>query len=1501
MTVITGSKATTEAAGSVRLATVAEAIAGIATDIAVTPAGVAAVALEGVGGVSQAELNAVQVELDTTQAGAGLSANGSYSAPGGSIYLAASTSIVDALSLLDAALDLTSSDVTTNANAIATNTADIATNAGAISAEATARANADAALQTELDATQQGAGLEADGSYAQLVGSNYLDAATSLKGAISTLDTQLKTVADAAGNAGQLELDATQQGAGLEADGSYVAPIGTNYLGASTSLKQALTVLDGEIDTNAQLISTEATARANADTTLSNSIAAVSSDVSDLQTEVDDTQASVGLAADGSYTAPASNYLGATTTIKGGLSALDTQVKAVADALASDVTSLENADAALQTELDDTQAGAGLEADGSYVAPVGSNYLGASTSLKSGLTALDTQAKINADAISAEASARLLADQEIDQEISDLQTELSTTQTGAGLEADGGYVAPAGSNYLAGSLSIKDGLADLDVQVKVNADAISSEATTRASSISDLQTELDATQTGAGLDADGGYTAPLASNYLGASTSLKDGLSTLDTRLKQVADAAGGDFTEVIDEVDAIELSVGLEADGTLVAPIGTNHLGTITSIKGGLVTLDAEIKVNADAISAEATSRTDADAALQTELDSTQSSAGLEADGSLVAPIGTNHLGAITTLKGGLVALDTEIQVNAVAISTEASARVDGDNALNALITGLEGDIDALQLEIDDVQIGAGLEADGSYVAPAGSNYLAASTSLKDALAKLDAALKANADADAAELDLTALQDAVNALQTELDASQSSAGLEADGSFTAPLGTNHLGTISTLKGGLVTLDGEIKVNADAISAETTARLSGDSDLQAELDATQVGAGLDADGGFTAPASNYISASTSLKGGLVDLDTQVKSNADAISSEAATRLANDNALADDIADAFAAVGEVNLAVGLELDNSYPTPSGSNYLDATSTVMEAVLALDTQAKSNADSISSEATARASADSALQLELDTTQTGAGLEANGGYNAPLASNYLAASTSLKDGLSKLDTQVKSNADSISSEATARSNADSALQTEIDATQTGAGLGADGSYTAPASNYLTASTSLQDADVKLDTQVKVNADAISSEATARTSADADLQTEIDATQTGAGLDADGGYTAPASNYLAASTSLKDGLSKLDTQAKTNADAISAETSARSTAVANVQSELDATQTGAGLNANGAYTAPAGSNYLGATVSLKGGLSALDAQAKTNADAISSEATVRASADSDLQTELDASQAAVGLAADGSYTAPLGSNYLGATSTVKGGLAALDARAKTNADAISSEATARASADSALQTELDATQTGAGLNANGSFTAPASNYISTSTSLKGALSDLDTQVKVNADAISSEATARATADSALQTELDATQTGVGLNANGTFTAPASNYISGSTSVIDALVDLDTQVFTNEGDISGLDTRLTAIENNPAVNQDAFNILAAREGGAWSQSGDVVLYAPSSLVIRQSYGAWAYDTVSTDFIFTAPTGGCGDRHWQYDSSDLGSIIFTGVA
>ncbi|MDC1540684.1 hypothetical protein N8480_08470, partial [Flavobacteriaceae bacterium] len=105
-----------------------------------------------------------------------------------------------------------------------------------------------------------------------------------------------------------------------------------------------------------------------------------------------------------------------------------------------------------------------------------------------------------------------------------------------------------------------------------------------------------------------------------------------------------------------------------------------------------------------------------------------------------------------------------------------------------------------------------------------------------------------------------------------------------------------------------------------------------------------------------------------------------------------------------------------------------------------------------------------------------------------------------------------------------------------------------------------------------------------------------------------------DGAYTANAiTNYLSASTSLVGATEDLDSQIKTNADQITSLSTSSSNSSASLQSELDATQTGAGLGADGTYTANSSANYIASVTSLLAADAALDAQIKINTDALSS------------------------------------------------------------------------------------------------------------------------------------------------------------------------------------------------------------------------------------------------------------------------------------------------
>ena len=109
-------------------------------------------------------------------------------------------------------------------------------------------------LQSELDATQTGAGLGADGSYTANGGTNYLGSATSLVSADEALDAQIKSVADSVagsvttGISGlQTEVDNVETAAGLNTDGTFSAHSGTNYLDSATTMKEVDAALDSQL------------------------------------------------------------------------------------------------------------------------------------------------------------------------------------------------------------------------------------------------------------------------------------------------------------------------------------------------------------------------------------------------------------------------------------------------------------------------------------------------------------------------------------------------------------------------------------------------------------------------------------------------------------------------------------------------------------------------------------------------------------------------------------------------------------------------------------------------------------------------------------------------------------------------------------------------------------------------------------------------------------------------------------------------------------------------------------------------------------------------------------------------------------------------------------------------------------------------------------------------------------------------------------------------------
>lgn len=189
---------------------------------------------------------------------------------------------------------------------------------------------------------------------------------------------------------------------------------------------------------------------------------------------------------------------------------------------------------------------------------------------------------------------------------------------------------------------------------------VSTNETARANTDINLQTELDATQAGAGLGVDGTYTADVLTNYVTTATDLANADKLLDSQIKSNADAT----TTLDTRVATIETATGGKigdltilttfSKDTLVGAI--NEVGaTINTELTNRTTADTTLQINIDT---ESTDRTTADTNLDTRIDNINTATGITAD-VYTADVNTNYLATATDLMNADKVLDTTIKAN--------------------------------------------------------------------------------------------------------------------------------------------------------------------------------------------------------------------------------------------------------------------------------------------------------------------------------------------------------------------------------------------------------------------------------------------------------------------------------------------------------------------------------------------------------------------------------------------------------------------------------------------------------------------------------------------------------------------------------------------------------------------------------------------------------------------------------------------------------------------------
>ena len=412
-----------------------------------------------------------------------------------------------------------------------------------------------------------------------------------------------------------------------------------------------------------------------------------------------------------------------------------------------------------------------------------------------------------------------------------------------------------------------------------------------------IQTELDNTQTAAGFNADGTLTAFSGSNYLVSSESLRAALVALDTQLKSASDAAAQAQTEV----DAVETALAAEvtratgAEGTLTTNLAaevtraTGAEGTLTTNLAAEVTraTDAEAAIAQD-LADEITARGLAELAIQNEIEAKLN--GLKWKTSVRAI----EINANLSLTGAATVDDVVLaDGDRVAVIAQTEPADNGIYVVNTAGAWTRStDFDGTS-PINEINSASFFVEEGTSLADTGWTQLnQVNTVGTDAIAftQFNGAAGIGAGAGLYKTGNTLeIGEGVGIVVTA-DAIEvalaSAGGLGFDGSDAVQVVADGTSLTVSASGVKVsdTLTTEIGALRTDLTSEASTRGTADAALQTELDATQVGAGLAADGTLAAfTGANYVSAADSLRAAVVALDTQAKANADAVAA-ANTRL-----------------------------------------------------------------------------------------------------------------------------------------------------------------------------------------------------------------------------------------------------------------------------------------------------------------------------------------------------------------------------------------------------------------------------------------------------------------------------------------------------------------------------------------------------------------------------------------------------------------------------------------
>ena len=613
------------------------------------------------------------------------------------------------------------------------------------------------------------------------------------------------------------------------------------------------------------------------------------------------------------------------------------------------------------------------------------------------------------------------------------------------LSADGNYIKKA--NNVSQNLSV------LDNKVKTNEGAI----TAVDNKIGSLNTD---------------------GNYIKKANKVAQNLSAIDEQVFKNETAIGTLSSLTTNEKTNLVGAVN-EVKGTADTALGlanTNkaNIGTLTNLttteKGNLVGAINEVKGSVDAANTAIAGKADLDLGNISTAGETKIKdlASIKA-GEVVA----DKLGAITSTN--YVSASGKVNANISVLDKQVKANADDIIAANTKITAVDNKIGSLS-------------TDGMYIKKA--NNVSAN------IVELDKQVNTNATAitNKANLDLSNINAAGENVIKNLAGNK--AGEIVDTKLGNITSENYVNKTNTVNANISKLDEQVKANADDIIAANTKITDVDNKIGS----------LSADG-------NYIKKANNVSANLVELDNQVNANATAITNKANLDLSNINAAGENVIKNLAGnkAGEiVDVKLGAitsthyvnagntvnanisaldtqlnKVENKIGTMTDGNYISAGNTVAGNLSALDNQLKANADAINTKADKDLSniTDAGKNVIKDLAGNKAGEIVDTKLGDITSENYVNKTNTVNANISKLDEQVKANADAINTKADKDlSNITDAGKNVIkDLASVKAGEVVDaklGDITS--NNYVNAGNTVNANISALDKQMKVNTDNI-------------------------------------------------------------------------------------------------------------------------------------------------------------------------------------------------------------------------------------------------------------------------------------------------------------------------------------------------------------------------------------------------------------------------------------